>query len=197
MRIQAFSGKSLMRGSTLQIALMFVFYTLCSFPVRTQNQALIEFPHESQIVKTCGPSFFAAKGAGAAMINCEMAACLGDLALRLSQDTDLILVIDGHRDKNERAGISLNRAYHLRRYLIEEIGVDAERISVRNFSDTCPHEAGDQALNRRVEYWLLPFWMPLDEIAQFKKCDTDPLPAVVTTEEPVRWRHDWKSESLY
>jgi hypothetical protein len=182
----------------LPVALMVVFYATGSFPVWTQTLTINdEALRRSRIVKSCGPSFFAASGARAAMINCEMAACLDDLALRLSQDTDLVLVIDGHRDKEERAGISLNRAYHLRRYLIEDAGVDANRITVRNFSDSCPHEAQDQDLNRRVEYWLLPFWMPVNEIAQFKKCDAGSLPSVIETEKPLRWRHDWKSESLY
>lgn len=130
----------------------------------------------------CGPIFFPMNSA---RINNEHKACLDEIALRLQRDPRSSVVIDGHRDSSERVGISLTRANNARDYLVNEKGVDAARITVRNFGDTCPHESGDPALNRRVDFWIVPATGSIDDIATLKKCASGATPQVITTEEPA------------
>ena len=94
------------------------------------------------------------------------------------------MVVDGHRDAAERVGISLTRANNARDYLVTEKGVDSARITVRNFGDTCPHESGDPALNRRVEFWILPDGAKMEAIV--KKCGGGASAQVVTNEQPAK-----------
>jgi hypothetical protein len=133
-------------------------------------------------VSPCGPIFFPFNSA---RINNEHKACLDEIALQLQQDPRAQVVIDGHRDSSERVGISLTRANNARDYLTTERGIDAARITVRNFSDTCPHESGDPNLNRRVEFWILPEGATIEGIEQLKRCASGSTPQVVTTEEPA------------
>jgi hypothetical protein len=107
------------------------------------------------------------------------------VAIRLQSDPRSQVVIDGHRDSSERVGISLTRANNARDYLVNERGVDSARITVRNFSDTCPHDSGDAALNRRVEFWIVPGGANMSQIDQKKMCAAGSSPQVVTTEEPA------------
>jgi len=133
-------------------------------------------------VSPCGPIFFPYNSA---RINNEHKACLDEIALRLQQDPRSSLVVDGHRDSKERVGISLTRANNARDYLVNEKGVDAARITIRNFGDTCAHESGDPALNRRVEFWLLPEGASVSGIDSLKKCAAGSTPQVITNEEPA------------
>jgi len=133
-------------------------------------------------VSPCGPIFFPYESA---RINNEHKACLDEIALRLQQDPRSSLVIDGHRDSKERVGLSLTRANNARDYLVNEKGVDAARITIRNYGDTCPHESGDPALNRRVEFWLLPDGAVISGIDPLKKCAAGSSPQVITNEEPA------------
>jgi hypothetical protein len=103
----------------------------------------------------------------------------------MQQDPRSTLVIDGHRDSSERVGISLTRANNARDYLTGEKAIDASRITVRNFGDTCPHESGDPNLNRRVEFWILPEGAAASAIDALKKCGSGATPTVITTEEPA------------
>jgi len=137
-------------------------------------------PPPAEAVTPCGPIFFPFNSA---RINNEHKACLDEIALRLQQDPRSSLVIDGHRDSSERVGISLTRANNARDYLTGEKGIDAARINVRNFGDTCPHESGDPNLNRRVEFWVLPEGATADNIK--KMCGSGATPSVITTEEPA------------
>jgi len=130
----------------------------------------------------CGPIFFPFNSA---RINNEHKACLDDIALRLQQDPRASVVIDGHRDSSERVGISLTRANNARDYLVNEKGVDAARITVRNFGDTCPHDSGDPALNRRVEFFILPVGATMAGIDSMKKCASGATPRVITDEQPA------------
>lgn len=130
----------------------------------------------------CGPIFFPFNSA---RINNEHKACLDEIALRMQQDPRASLVIDGHRDSSERVGISLTRANNARDYLATEKGLDAARITVRNFGDTCPHESGDPNLNRRVEFWIVPADGRASDIDGLKKCAAGATPQVITTEEPA------------
>jgi hypothetical protein len=130
----------------------------------------------------CGPIFFPFNSA---RINNEHKACLDDIALRLQQDPRASVVIDGHRDSSERVGISLTRANNARDYLVNEKGVDAARITVRNFGDTCPHDSGDPALNRRVEFFILPEGANMAGVDAMKKCASGATPRVITDEQPA------------
>jgi hypothetical protein len=131
----------------------------------------------------CGPIFFPFNSA---RINNEHKACLDDIALKLQADPRASVVIDGHRDSSERVGISLTRANNARDYLVNEKGIDAARITVRNYSDTCPHESGDPNLNRRVEFWIVPDGASASDIDAMKKCAAGSTPQIVTTETPAR-----------
>ncbi len=133
-------------------------------------------------VPLCGPIFFPFNSA---RINNEHKACLDDIALRLQQDPRASTVIDGHRDSSERVGISLTRANNARDYLTNEKGIDAARITIRNFGDTCPHESGDPNLNRRVEFWLIPADANVSGIDSLKKCAAGASPQIITTETPA------------
>ncbi|HEY6332823.1 MAG TPA: OmpA family protein [Blastocatellia bacterium] len=133
-------------------------------------------------ISPCGPIFFPFNSA---RINNEHKACLDEIALRLQQDPRSSLVVDGHRDSSERVGISLTRANNARDYLVNEKGIDAARITVRNYGDTCPHESGDPALNRRVEFWLLPEGATMAGVDSLKKCAAGSTPQVLTNEEPA------------
>ncbi len=139
------------------------------------------------IIVPCGPIFFPFNSA---RINNEHKACLEEISLRLQQDPRAYVVIDGHRDSSERVGISLTRANNARDYLVS-IGVSAGRITVRNFGDTCPHSNGDPALNRRVEFYIvpgdyrsepLPCVPPEEAIRKMKNC---PGGRVITDESPA------------
>jgi hypothetical protein len=131
----------------------------------------------------CGPIFFPFNGA---RINNEHKACLDEVALRLQQDPRAQIVVDGHRDTSERVGISLTRANNARDYLANEKGIDLARITVRNFGDTCPHEAGDPNLNRRVEFWLVPENATIQGIDALKKCAAGASPRLITDEQPAQ-----------
>ncbi|MEW6126026.1 MAG: OmpA family protein [Acidobacteriota bacterium] len=130
----------------------------------------------------CGPIFFKFNSA---RINNEHKACLDEIALRLQQDPRAALVIDGHRDSSERVGISLTRANNARDYLVNEKGVDAARITVRNYGDTCAHDSGDMNLNRRVEFYIVPAGSNVGLIDELKKCATGSSPRVITDETPA------------
>ncbi len=87
---------------------------------------------------------------------------LDDVAVRMQSDPTLQLVIDGHSDTGERAGIALKRAENTRDYLVNEKGIDKNRIMVRSFDDKC--SKGDATANRRVEINLVPEGRTADEI---------------------------------
>jgi hypothetical protein len=139
-------------------------------------------PPRPRPIVPCGPIFFPFNSA---RITNEHKACLDEIALRLQQDPRASVIIDGHRDSSERVGISLTRANNARDYLVNEKGIDSNRITVRNFGDSCPHESGDPALNRRVEFWILPEGATIESIANFKKCAAGATPQVITTETPA------------
>ncbi len=135
------------------------------------------------VLSPCGPIFFPFNGA---RINNEHKACLDEVALRLQQDPRSSVSIDGHRDSSERVGISVTRANNARDYLVNEKGIDSARITVRNFSDSCPHEAGDPNLNRRVEFWIIPEGGSIQGIDALKKCAAGSSPRLVTDEQPAQ-----------
>ncbi len=86
-------------------------------------------------------------------------ACKGVLdqaALRLQNDRNATLIIDGHSDKGEKAGTAKTRAQRVRDYLVNERKVDPARIEVRSFDDQRPDPSGDRRLNRRVMIHVVP-----------------------------------------
>jgi hypothetical protein len=135
------------------------------------------------VLVPCGPIFFPFNSA---RINNEHKACLDEIALRLQQDPRALVVIDGHRDSSERVGISVTRINNAKAYLVTEKGIDAARITLRNFGDTCPHESGDPNLNRRVEFYIVPDGASVDAVNEKKRCASGASPQVITTEEPAK-----------
>ncbi|HEY3135688.1 MAG TPA: OmpA family protein [Blastocatellia bacterium] len=152
----------------------------CSTTINVQ--AIPPPPRRPEVIRPCGPIFFPFNGA---RITNEHKACLDEVALALQQDPRAAVVIDGHRDSSERVGISLTRANNARDYLVSDKGVDPARITVRNFGDTCPHEKGDPALNRRVEFWILPEGTTLADVDAVKKCRPGSSPHEITDEQPA------------
>ena len=90
----------------------------------------------------------------------------------MQSNPTLQVVIDGHSDRGERAGIALKRAENVRDYLVNERGIDANRIVVRSYDDKC--DTGDAAGNRRVEIFLVPEGRTPDEIQ--KNCAGGMMP---------------------
>jgi flagellar motor protein MotB len=151
----------------------------CSMTITTREVPRRERP---RILVPCGPIFFPFNSA---RINNEHKACLDEVAIEMQQDPRSTVVIDGHRDSSERIGISLTRANNARDYLVTEKGIDAARIRIRNFGDTCQFPNGDRKLNGRVEFWILPEGAVVEDIGALKKCATGASPRVITTEQPA------------
>lgn len=81
---------------------------------------------------------------------------LDDVAARLQNDRNAVLIIDGHSDKGEKAGTAKTRAQRVRDYLVNEKALDAGRIEVRSFDNQRPDPSGDRTLNRRVMLHVVP-----------------------------------------
>lgn len=81
---------------------------------------------------------------------------LDDVAARLQNDRNAVLIIDGHSDKGEKAGTAKTRAQRVRDYLVNERNLDAGRIEVRSFDNQRPDPSGDRTLNRRVMLHVVP-----------------------------------------
>jgi outer membrane protein OmpA-like peptidoglycan-associated protein len=97
-----------------------------------------------------------------ARINNEHKAVLDDAALRLRSDPRMVLVIDGHSATGERRNIARLRAENARDYLVKDAGIDPNRIIVRSFDEKC--SKGDANADRRVELYLLPEGVTVDQI---------------------------------
>jgi outer membrane protein OmpA-like peptidoglycan-associated protein len=81
---------------------------------------------------------------------------LDDVAARLQADPTATVILDGHSDKGEKPGTAKRRAERIRDYLVNERRVDANRVEIRSFDATRPHESGDRKLNRRVVIHVVP-----------------------------------------
>ena len=110
--------------------------------------------------------------------------CLNQAADYLSKQPGSYVVIDGHRDSSERVGISITRANLFRDYLVNKREIDASRIKVRNFSDTCPISLRETWRNSRVEVGFIPPGAEFDYNQTLRKCETGSKPYVVTHESP-------------
>jgi outer membrane protein OmpA-like peptidoglycan-associated protein len=98
-----------------------------------------------------------------------------------------LIVIEGHRDSSERIGISLTRAFNLRDYLVNEKKIDASRIRVRNFGNTCPNFWGETFRNSRIEIGVLP--VERERELEYSKtvypCQKGSNPRVIEGESPA------------
>jgi hypothetical protein len=98
----------------------------------------------------------------AARLNNVDKACLDDVASRLRQDPRARLLVVGHADATETNPdvVSRVRGENVRRYLVDERGVEDSRISVRGAAAASPLDPGRTrealARNRRVEVIVLP-----------------------------------------
>jgi hypothetical protein len=126
-------------------------------------------------------------------INEEHEVCLNEVQVEFKNHSNYRIVIDGHRDSNERKGISLTRANFARAEIADRLQIEAAQIMVRNFSDTCPRLKGVSVVNRRNEYWLVPKDKNVDEIDPSKYCLPGSTPKIVTDEKPVVWKQAWIS----
>lgn len=81
---------------------------------------------------------------------------LDDVAARLQADPNATVILDGHSDTGEKAGTARRRAERVRDYLVNERRVDANRVEIRSFDNSRPHESGDRKLNRRVTIHVVP-----------------------------------------
>lgn len=84
---------------------------------------------------------------------------LDDVTVRMGADPTTSLVVDGHMDKGERRIVALKRAEAVRDYLVNEKGIDTNRILVRSFENECPKTPS-------VEIFLVPQGRSGDEIVK-------------------------------
>ena len=138
--------------------------------VRTERVTVnIEPPPAPEPIDTITPCSFRRNNA---RVDNACKSILDDVATRMQSNPTLQVVIDGHSDRGERAGIALKRAENVRDYLVNERGIDANRIVVRSYDDKC--DTGDAASNRRVEIFLVPEGRTPDEIQ--KNCAGGMMP---------------------
>lgn len=80
-------------------------------------------------------------------------AALDDVALRLRQEPQARLVVDGYAGPAESAQQARRRAQNVKTYLVREKGIDPDRIVVRGFG---PERQPTAERRRRVELWIVP-----------------------------------------
>ena len=66
----------------------------------------------------------------------EAKACLDDIALALSRETDAALVVVGKHDAQEKPEAAAERTLNVKQYLTDEKGISASRIDVRTGENT-------------------------------------------------------------
>lgn len=81
---------------------------------------------------------------------------LDDVAIKLQNDPNAIVILDGHSDKGEKPGTAKTRAERVRDYLVNDKRIDAARIEIRVFDNSRPDPSGDRTLNRRVVINVVP-----------------------------------------
>ena len=111
-------------------------------------------------------------------------ACLQQVASKLKEYPDYWGIIDGHRDRIEDSGTSLARANNARDYLVNEMGIDASRITVRTFCSSCP---GDEKIgNRRIDVGIVPRGSSLPDTFVFNECASKKFIPRTCKDEPPR-----------
>lgn len=81
---------------------------------------------------------------------------LDDVVLRLQNDRNATIIIDGHSDKGEKPGTAKTRADRVRDELVNVKKIDPGRIEVRSFDNQRPDPSGDRNANRRVIIHVVP-----------------------------------------
>jgi len=81
---------------------------------------------------------------------------LDDVVLRLQNDRNATIIIDGHSDKGEKAGTAKTRAERVRDELVNTKNIDPGRIEIRSYDDQRPDPSGDRNANRRVIIHFVP-----------------------------------------
>ena len=94
----------------------------------------------------------------------KVAGILSEVADQIPPEIDWILRVDGHTDKNPVSGggryrdnweLSQARALSVVKYLIDDLGIPADRLAANGFGEFQPIEAGEStaalAANRRIE----------------------------------------------
>jgi len=66
----------------------------------------------------------------------EAKACLDDIALELNRESDAVLVVVGKHDPGEKPEAAAERTLNVKQYLIDEKGIDPNRIEVRTGENT-------------------------------------------------------------
>ena len=161
----------------------FLFLFLAAASTFAQNRP--ETPTIYEPYSVCGPAFFKLNSVS---VTEDEAACLDEVKLRLTMDQTLSVIIDAHRHSKERKGISLTRAYLARHYLNETGGIPVARITIRNFSDTCPYETGDPKFNSRNVFWYVNEQITISHINKAITCAEGHQPHIVKTEKPIKYR---------
>jgi flagellar motor protein MotB len=95
--------------------------------------------------------------------------CLDDAASWLKDGNNRV-IIEGHRDSAEIGGVSFDRAIHARDYLVNERGVDAGRIEVRNFCAYCLVDSNDAWRNARIDVGVIANWDKLSATSTVHAC---------------------------
>jgi len=66
----------------------------------------------------------------------EAKGCLDDIALELNRESDAVLVVVGKHDPTEKPEAAAERTLNVKQYLIDEKGIDPNRIEVRTGENT-------------------------------------------------------------
>jgi outer membrane protein OmpA-like peptidoglycan-associated protein len=101
---------------------------------------------------------------GSDQLRSESHATLAEVGTMLSQHPDLSLSIEGHTDSQGDDAYNLDlsdrRAASVRRYLVDELGIEAARLSSRGLGEAQPVSENDtpegRQQNRRVELVRMP-----------------------------------------
>src|SRR5262245_6697213 len=110
-----------------------------------QHQVIID-----EILQACGPLFFEYNSAE---ITAEDEKCLLEISLTLQMADNYYLVVDVHKTSSESEKVSTARVERVHRYLREQKKIDSDRLIIRDFKDSCPHEAEKADFNARLEFW--------------------------------------------
>ncbi len=160
MKKDIFKG-AMKKVSRLSYILTFIFFVLLSQNNARPLKAGDKGP--PKVIFTCFANSFDFNAANPADYD-----CLQQVAAKLREYPDYWSVIDGHRDRLEDFGVSLERANNARDYLVNEMGIDASRIQVRSFCFNCP---GDEKIgNRRIYVGIVPRASYLPDTFVFKEC---------------------------
>ena len=149
-RKQTLDSRQVLLTPLLCLALFLQVGSALSFPLDNARAASAENTDEP--IRPCGPIFFKSN---TSKIEEPQEACLEEIALMLSDHSDISLVIDGHNRSTEANSLAAARAKVCLNYLIRHKGIESSRLTIRSFGSKCPHESGLSELDGRVEFSYL------------------------------------------